>query len=103
MKKLLRALLLGGVAASLAVTVPLAACDVTVKDPCANGAHVDKDGNGICDNCTTPMPKPDECPNGGSHVDANGDGKCDKCGGMLCWHKTKENTKVCVECKNVVT
>lgn len=81
MKKLLRALLLGGVAASLAVTVPLAACDVTVKDPCANGAHVDKDGNGICDNCTTPMPKPDECPNGGSHVDANGDGKCDKCGG----------------------
>ncbi len=29
--------------------------------------------------------------------------KCDKCGGMLCWHKTKENTKVCVECKNVVT
>ncbi|TLD82570.1 type I DNA topoisomerase [Helicobacter trogontum] len=29
--------------------------------------------------------------------------KCPKCSGMLCWHKTKENAKVCVECKNVVT
>ncbi len=28
--------------------------------------------------------------------------KCPKCGGILCEHKTKENTKVCMECKNVV-
>ncbi|RDU66560.1 type I DNA topoisomerase [Helicobacter didelphidarum] len=29
--------------------------------------------------------------------------KCEKCGGMLCKHKTKENAKVCVECKNMTT
>ncbi len=28
--------------------------------------------------------------------------KCPKCNGMLCEHKTKENTKVCIECKNIV-
>lgn len=25
--------------------------------------------------------------------------KCDKCGGMLCWHKTKENTKYVLNVK----
>lgn len=26
---------------------------------------------------------------------------CEKCGGMMCKHKTKEHTKVCIECKNM--
>ncbi len=29
--------------------------------------------------------------------------KCPKCGGLLCEHKTKQNTKVCAECKNMIT
>ena len=28
--------------------------------------------------------------------------KCNKCGGMLCLHKTKENTLVCIDCKEAV-
>lgn len=29
--------------------------------------------------------------------------KCPKCGGILCLHKTKENVKVCADCKNSVS
>lgn len=29
--------------------------------------------------------------------------KCPKCGGLLCEHKTKQDTKVCAECKNMIT
>ncbi|MDE6273631.1 MAG: redoxin family protein [Clostridiales bacterium] len=83
MKKGLRMFLLTGIAASLAVTVPfgLAACDDPENNPCADGTHVDSNGDGICDKCETAMPDPNACPNGGTHVDTNNDGKCDKCGG----------------------
>lgn len=83
MKKGLRMFLLAGIAASLAATVPfgLAACDDPENNPCADGTHVDSNGDGICDKCETAMPDPNACPNGGTHVDTNNDGKCDKCGG----------------------
>lgn len=29
--------------------------------------------------------------------------KCPKCNGMLCEHKTKKDTKICYECKNMIT
>lgn len=29
--------------------------------------------------------------------------KCPKCGGLLCEHKTKQDTKVCADCKNMIT
>ena len=29
--------------------------------------------------------------------------KCPKCNGLLCEHKTKKDTKVCAECKNMIT